>query len=444
MAVAAVDLVSLAPTAPSSRHTIAMDSTAVLAFDDGVHIPCDRFIMRCFCPVLRRLLEDAACSADPLGRTILPVPAQASEHFWDAVDVLHGCSALWTYDLPRLLRVAECLDYLGVTIYDGAVDARLWGLLKDSSFDALMPHAPRFLRNPVIAPAIVCRLVKHRPTWARFRDDVLGSGGLGPLDHGLVKAIVHYAPNFFPAFMVVMWALDACPALDADTAMHLCRHHGVLYHPAETPLVLRALADALELSSPTPFAKVLRMAVASSEKFDVVPCTANRAHGSVLMYTDSPTASALLTFPGGRLPAHIRVAPWLKVVVTHDGRLDVELKPRRMIDDPSAACPQVQLRVMAYPAATAATATTAATAAVPAWQDCEEVWYAFPLGPGGARDEVFTLARATKLVGTPSALAELVGSTHMQRRVRFDFFYGATSVLECPFDAAKCPSFIHV
>lgn len=428
-----VDLVSLAPSAPSSRHTIAMDSTAVLVFDDGVHIPCDRFIMRCFSPVLRRLLEDTTCSVDPLGRTMLPVPGQAAEPFWDTVDVLHGCSALWACDLPRLLRVAECLDFLGVTIYDGAVDARLWALLKDSAFDALLPHAPRFLRNPVVAPAMVCRLVKHRPTWAQFRDEVLG-GGLGPLDHGLIKAIVHYAPNFFPPFMVATWALATCPALDADTAMHLCRHHGVMYHPAETPLVLRALAEALESRAPlSPFSKVLRMAVASSEKFDVVPWPANRAHGSVLMYTDSPTASALITFPGGRMPAHIRVAPWLKVLTFHDGRLDVEFKPRRMMEE-SGACTQVQLRLLGY------------SAASPPWQECQEVWYAFPLG-AGARDEVFTLARATKLVGSLSesaALAALVRSTHMPRRVRFDFFFGASSVFECPFDIAKCPSFIHV
>ncbi len=440
-----LDLVSLAPTAPSCRQTIAMDATAVLAFDDGVHIPCDRFIMRCFSPVLRRLLEDTTCASDPLGRTVLPVPGQASDPYWNAVDVLHGCSALWSCDLPQLLRLAECMDYLGVTIYEGAVDARLWALLKDSSFDVLLPHAPRFLRNPVLAPAAMCRLIRLRPMWSQFREDVLDRG-LGPLDHVLVKAIVHYAPNFFPPFMVATWALGACRALDEETAMHLCRHHGVLYHPAETPLVLGSLSEFLDgnnlentnnnqpalAARNKAFSKVLRMAVASSEKYDVVPWTANRAHGSVLMYTDTPMASVLITFPGGRMPPHIRVAPWLKVSVRHDGRLDVEFKPRK-IDAAAETYTSVQMRVLCH-----------STALSPAWRTCEEAWYAFALNPGGGRDEVYTLAQATRAMGSPATVAALLRSTHMPRHLRLDFFYGPESVFLYPFDATKCPAFISV
>jgi hypothetical protein len=404
------------------------DSTAVLAFDDGTRIPCDRYILRFACPVIRMLLEDcpASCAVDERGRTIIPMPAQPSGAFWDTVDVLHGCRAVCAMDVDRLVQVSACLDFLGAAApYRGAIDSQLWLLVREAPFEAVVEHAARFLANPSLAPLAVKLLIRHRPLWADFRRDVLGV--LGRLHHAgtdALSSIVHYAPNFFPPAMVVCWALeelhgDAAP----DVVTRMASHHAVMYHPCEVAVVARAVACRLARAAPST-SKLLRMLVTASTTYESVPCSST-PRGSVLMYTDSPAASVSLVFePTHLLPVRMRAARWVKAGF---GRLTKELTvgfvPLKM-DSAAAACTGMQLRVLAMDD-TGHGATIA------------EAWYVFAVDDPGREH---TLADAQCTLGNPEGVGDLARAGRL-RQLRLDFFYAASSVLDHPFDTLRCNSF---
>ena len=417
----------------SVRDVIMQDATAVLAFDDATHIPCDRFIMRCFSPVLRRVLEDTSCAADPLGRLVLPLPGQPSAPYWDAVDALHGCKEIRGMDLHRLLALAACLDYLGVTALDGALDARLWALLQHEPLEVCVRHAPRLMRNPALAGPVMRHLMVQRPTWQGFRRDVLEAvRAQGDLDHVTAKAVAQCATHFFPVPLVVAWVLSSCRALALDPALDLCSHHATMVHPVELPRVFRALAGAVDqapISDPK-LAKVLRMAVTANETYDAVPFSGNKAHGSVLMFSDAPLISVAIVLPQGRPPARVRAAPWLKLLFCSDGRMDVRFVPRSM-DPAVAAAKHIQLRVMSV--------QKADDAAV------GEAWYFFDRtdsgdvegggiggGIGGAEHE-YTLAHAASTMGDIASVTGMVRE-QLAAYLRLDFFFGATNILARPFE----------
>jgi len=418
------------------RAAIDADSTAVLAFDDGARVPCDRFIMRCFSGVVRRLLEDAVCDLDVRGRSIIPLPTQASAPYWDAVDVMHGSASVWAMNAARLLRVARCMSFLEVTAYESTIDARLWGLLSTAPFGEFVAQMSRFLRNAGLAPLAVMRAIQHRPLWADFRRDVLG--GLDA-DPAVTAAVVHFAPNFFPPALVAAWALGArATPRSLDEALKLVSHHGVMYHPCETLAVLRRVADtvnALETSEGVAGLKrLLRMTLLATDTYDTVPWTTHRAHGSVLMYTDTPMASVSIALEGGRLPSRIRAARWLTVLLWPDGRFDLHFQPRRIDDVAAVVADRMQLRIMALDAP-----------GVPA-SESAEAWYLFELAfaaddPQGAHNGTYTLAHHTGRQGDAAAINDMLRGGRA-RQLRFDFFYGACSVLERPFDVTKCHRFV--
>ena len=413
---------------PFDRSTVDADSTAVLAFDDGTRIPCDRYILRFACPVIRMLLEDCptTCAVDERGRTIIPVPAHPSGPFWDTVDVLHGCRAVCAMDVARLVEVSACLDFLGAAApYRSAIDSQLWLLVKDAPFEAVVPHAARFLANPSLAPLAVKLLIRHRPLWADFRRDVLGV--LGRLHHAgtdALSSVVHYAPNFFPPALVVCWALeelhgDAAP----DAVTRMASHHAVMYHPCEVACVARAVSRRLARAAPGT-SKLLRMLVTASTTYESVPCSPT-PRGSVLMYTDSPAASVSLVFePAHLLPVRMRAARWVKLGfgrLTRD--LTVGFRPLKM-DAAAAACTGMQLRVLAMDDA----GNGAGIA---------EAWYVFAVDDPGREH---TLADAHCTLGDPEGAAGMARSGRL-RQLRLDFFYAASSVLDHPFDTARCSAF---
>ena len=149
----------------ADRDTIDADSTAVLAFDDGTRVPCDRYVMRCFSSVIKRLLEDVECEHDDRGRTIVPVPSQPSAPYWTAVDMLHGCKTPFTLSAGDVVAIIGCMEYMGVTAYDNALDVHLWRLVEDAPLTELVVHAPRLLRNTFLAAQVVRRCIKLKPLW---------------------------------------------------------------------------------------------------------------------------------------------------------------------------------------------------------------------------------------------------------------------------------------
>lgn len=392
------------------RHTIDADSTAVLAFDDGTRIPCDRFVMRFASSVLRDVLDATTCATDDRGRTVLPVPGRPSEPYWDVVDVLHGCAALTTMDVPRLLRLGECMDHLGAAALMPFVDARLWTLLQHAPLKDVLPHAPRFLRSKAHAASAVKRLIVHKPLWADFKHDVLAA-----LPPDVASTIVHYAPNFFPPALVVAWALGkAADDPNPDDVCRLAYHHGVMYHPCEVVPVLQKVAAMLAADDPHA-AKLLRMVVHASSKCDASARPSARC--TAIMFTDTPMASVSLVLEA-RKPRRVRVTRWCSVALD---TLDVRFVPARM-DDAAAACTAMQIRVMVLDAP-----------GVPAAH--AEAWFLFRINNHFA---THTLAQADETRGDPDALHDLLG---IARQLRVDFFYGATCILDEPFDAARCHAF---
>lgn len=413
------------------REAIDRDSTAVLKFDDGTRIPCDRFIMRTFCGVVRRLLEDSACEADDRGRTVVPVPCQPSAPFWVAVDVLHGMTAVWALGLAETVATIACMEYLGATAYDLGLDARLWHLLKDGSLEAMLPHAPRLLRNPAVAAVVVKRLIQLRPTWAEFREDVLRA--LEPtLDGVVAAAVVAYAPNFFPPLLVAWWALEATPHLTLDAALRTASQHGVLYHPCESPVLLRKLAAMIEergwAAGVPGLASLLRAAALGLGTYETVPWAANKCHGSMIKFHDVTQCGVCLALEGGALPSTLKVAPWLKLSFCQDGRFDVAFRPRK-IDEASKACTAVQVRVMAFD-----------RPRDPGAGRCAEGWYLFDgvtdHPPDDPHDSWYTLSHAASTLGKPADVSRML-RLRLARQLRLDFFYGKHSVLDNPFDPSS-------
>lgn len=422
-----------------TREFIDMDSTAVLAFDGG-EVPCDRYIMRTFCSVIRTLLDsDAECAADERGRTVLPMPGQAPGPFQVAVDLLHGCRHVWDLSLDDALAAMACLEYLGCAAYDMALDGRVWSLVQDWGLEAarpdgrppLMALVPRLLRNGATAAAVVRRLIVLRPLWNDFRRDVLCElDRANAVDQQVVGALVAYAPNFYPPALVVDWALTACRNMTRDLALRLASQHGVMYHPSEVPAVLRRLAEVSDAVAAgggadggSGLGSLLRMTLASMELYDAVPCAASKAHGSLVKYHDIPIASVNLALES-RLPSALKVTRWLKVSFWQDGRFEVAFNPRR-IDDSTPEPEQVQLRIMCFDAHEEPRGT------------CAEAWYLYDgLQYSPEDDDIHLLSHATRTLGQAAGITQML-RLKTARRLRLDFFFGKRSVLESPFDAAS-------
>lgn len=399
----------------ASREDIDRDSTAVLAFDDGVRVPCDRFIVRSLCGVVRRLLEDASPDTDERGRVIIPVPGRPSAPFWLAMDMLHGAAGAWTLDLDQVVHVGECMAYLEVTVHDNALDSRLWQLLRQADLERVLPHVPRLLRSLVTAGVAARRLIQLRPRWVDFRRDVLDALAPQDLDTCLVDALVAYAPNFFPPHLVLEWALGACLHLTETHAQRLASQHGVMCHPCELPVILRKLVDLYEArrSWCRSTAGLVRSLLTAIDKYDVAPLAASKVHGSVIKFHDVPMASVCLVVDAGRPPRCVRVTRWLALTLGLDA-FEVRFRPRK-IDELSATCTALQLRVMCGPA---------------------EVWYVYDdvddpdLAPA---DGQYSLSHASHALGDVTGVWDALRSRGA-KRLRLDFFFGATSVLDNPFD----------
>lgn len=408
-----------------SREDVAADATAVLVFDDDSRIPCDRYIMRTFSGLIRRMLEDSAWETGADGRVVIPVPMQPSAPFWLAIDIMHAVASPWVLSLDEVLAVSECMRYLEVVDHDGMLDARLWALLREAEdVRVVVPHASRLLRNPALAGVVMRRLIALRPLWADFAEDVLEH--LRPhADTILVNAVTAYAPNFFPPPLVVGWALDVCPHLTQAKALRLASQHGVMYHPSDAPIMLRRLLDLSEAQGwGAPLSALLRSLITALETFDSIPNTARRLHGSVVKFDGVPMASACVTVERGRLPKSLRLTPWLRLDLEEDGRFDVCFNPRR-IDDTSRDCTSVQLRVMCLDRREP-------------WRGaCREAWYLFDEINPYVHGHTYALAQAASTLGSPSEVFRMIRDRRSAVQLRLDFYYGRCNILHNPFDPAS-------
>lgn len=416
-----------------TREDVAADATVALVFDDGVVVPCNAFVVKSTCEVLRDILEVASAepggaepgevpgeapgfwSRDRDGRRVIPLPGQTSAAFRLAMDVVHGVRRAFDTTLEEIETLTACMKYLGCTAFDFELDARLWHLVQREDLATVLRHAPRMLRNPALAAVVCRRLVALRPLWPEFL-----AGVLGPLeahaDHQVVTAVATYAPNFFAPHLVLGWALGACRALTQDLAFRLASLHAVMYHPAEKVAALRALAALGEARGGWDgrAACMLKNAVVSTEKFDVVPPA--KLFGTLIKFHDVSMVSVSVCLDHGVLPVRpARLAPWLRVYRRGHARVGVSFKPWS-IDDFPRAVTAVQLRVTCFDKGEAV---------------CHEAWYEFGLAGHNA---TYTLEQGALMAGEDFEM-----NAALVRRARFDFFYGARSVLTNPFDIAPAP-----
>lgn len=399
-----------------TRDDIDLDSTAVLAFDDGTRIPCDRFIMRLFCSVVRTLLESSECDLDSRGRTVVPMPAQDPGAYWLAVDLLHGgCGDVWKLDAPSVESVMRGMAFLGCVSYDLSLDARLWTLLREAPLEAIMEHAPRFMRNPAMSALVIRRLIKLRPRWTDFALDVLAPLE-SCLDPQLVAAVMAYAPNFFPPALVATWAL-AYPRLSREAVTRLAAQHGVMYHPCEVPVVLRRLTEVSAGWKDDDLTRLMRTMVTTMEKYDTVPMTTHRLHGTLIKFHDVYMASVCVSIDGKLPTAAVKMAPWLRLSLAP--QFNVTFKPRK-IDELSAGCTQVQLRIMGMDKYDIVVS---------------ETWFVIDLIAAAEYD----LSHAGQVVGRRDDVGDSIHRGTV-KRLRMDFFYGHRSVLDSPFDTGKSVS----
>ena len=411
-----------------NRCIVDVDSTAVLAFDDGALIPCDRYLLRCYSEVVRRLLDDAVCVTDHRGRSVVPMPTQPSAAYWPAIDVLHGHADPREMDVDAVNATIECMDFLGVTAFDKIMAGRLWALMDDRSVEVIVTNAPRLLRNAALAPHVCKRLITLRSAWGAFRRDVLER--LEPhADHAVVQAIVTYVPNFFPPALVATWALSACKHPSPDTALWIAAQHGVMYHPREAPPVLKHLRAMFRGRGWNPGVSGLAdMALASAETFDVAPWTEQHVHGSVIRFSDALHVSACVMCPTGKLPRRMKVAEWMTLVALRDGRIDVRFTPSH--EDFSEAEASLQLRIMCFDRQDITEAR------------CAESWHCYSnMSQVIDDDEDYNLAHATRVQGDHEGVIGMVAAG-TARVLRFDFFFRPDSVLADPFDETKSHAYV--
>lgn len=397
-----------------ARRDIEVDSTAVLVFDDGTRIPCDRYLLRTLCGVIRDLLESSELQVDDRGRTMVPMPGRRPEPFWDVVDILHGVTLAWNLDSSeKVLDVMDAMRYLGVTVHDPALDIKLWTLAHGDALDRLIPHVPRLVRNPALTGIVLRELVRRRPFWNEFRRDVLDAIDV---DVEIVRAVMSYVPNFFPPDLAVEWALGAmarCPGVKQDAVLELAAFHGVMYHPREIHRMVRRLHHSAARHSWDPVTReFLRFLTVSTEKYDVVP--SGTIHGTQIKFQDSPMTSVCLVIEKLKTA---RVTSWLRVMFDPEGTLDLSFRPRK-IDELSAACRAVQLRMLCVDDRSNVTKVA-------------ECWYKFEVHEDGTYRLIH---------GHP--YGDVSGVTRMlaekSRQLRLDFFYGPYDVFDNPFDANSC------
>lgn len=401
-----------------TQEAIDEDSGAVLAFEDA-RVPVDRYIMRTFCEVMRHTLETRLFDLDDRGRWVIPLPGQDSAKFRNAIDVLHGLKPVWYFEtLPVVLELIECMEYLGATVHESALDSKLWCLVKAGDMEDIMPHLPRFLRHPLVAAEAVRKLIRLRPMWPDFLADVLRPLEAS-LDAKTVRAVVSYAPNFFPPAGVVWWAVNASralPAMSQDFGMKLAGQHGSMYHPFEAMGMLKMLGRFGEREGWSPaLTGLLKNFAHSAERYDVLPASASKAHGSLIKFHTLPMASVLV-LPEVLPRAALRLTPWMKLTFSEAGFFDVHFRPRR-IDDDSSRCAAVQLRITCHDRSDGPQGA------------CAECWYLFQVHA----DATYSLANAYETLGDTQAASRMV-RLKPTRQLRFDFFYGVTSVLQNPFD----------
>lgn len=422
-----------------TRQDVEADATVALAFDDGVVVPCNAFVVKSTCDVLRDILEvstgevsvgeaDAGSvgaepgevpgffSRDPGGRRVIPMPGQASGAFRLAMDVVHGVRRAFDTTIGEIETLTGCMKYLGCTAFDFELDARLWHLVQHEDLAVVLRHAPRLLRNPALAAVVCRRLVALRPLWPEFL-----AGVLGPLeahaDHQVVTAVATYVPNFFAPHLVLAWALIACRALTQDLAFHLASMHAVMYHPVEKVAALRALAALGEARGGWDgrAACMLKNAVTSTEKYDPVPPA--RLFGTLIKFHDVSMVSVSVCLDHGALPVRpARLAPWLRVYRRGHARVGLSFKPWSIDDFPRRTVTAVQLRATCFDKGEAV---------------CNEAWYEFVLAGHNA---TYTLEQGALVAGVDFEM-----DAARVRRARLDFFYGARSVLTNPFDIAPAP-----
>lgn len=410
-----------------TRATVDADSTAVLAFDDGVRIPCVRFIVRLFCGVLKSVMETTTCGVDERHRTVIPIPRMDSAPFWDAIDMLHGLKTVSHVTTPEeCVAVIECMMYMGAALQVRPLEGRLWALIQGSEdLGLVVGHAPRLLRNDVLAPRVVAKLVRLRPMWRDFCSDVLRALRVHA-DLQVVTAVATHTGNFFPPNLVVYWAMDALEGrapfgfLRKDDALKLASVHGVNYHPCETVGLLRRLAALSDdmLWDPA-LSPMLRSVASSLEKYDVLPENRSHVHGTQIKFSDSANASVCVAL-GHKPPAHLRLTPWLRLSFSGETGYDLAFKPKK-IDELSMSCRAVQLRVMCFDKLD------------PPQGSCAECWHFFDVDPTHADSVTYTLAHAHKVMGDPASQNAMLRRRAV-RLMRLDFFFGSRDILDNPVD----------
>lgn len=456
------------------RADVERESTAVLVCGapgtDPVRVGCVRLVMAAACSTVRDLLAAAGeleLPSDERGRTLIHAPFGDVEAMRDAVDVLHGClpddvGALGTP--AAVAAVMRCMEYLGCTVYDTVLDARLWAQLalgpSPTPPDDVAAYVPRLLRSGHAA-AVVNRLLVERPLWADFSAHVLGrleeAAGADPR---LIDTLVEHTRGFFPPAFVACWGIRACRGVGVANrwrkAVDVARRHGALYHPGEHRATLLAMLRVLRdqpdegcpgLGGPglglgaggcVAAEDIARMVVASTGRFTSLPtrgageAAPAAVHATVLNFSDIPVTSVCVALESGQgarcLPSSARLSRWLTLrflpwdqgvglAAPHQpvGALDLSFVPARM----SAAvhrCRRLQLRVLAVVDADAP------------GERCSEAWFLFHnVAPWHA----LRLEDAYAMRGSGDDVdAELASGRVSQ--LRLDFFAGDVSVLDDP------------
>jgi len=372
--------------------------------DDGTRIPCSRFHVSTRCAVLRWVTEDTGAARD------IPVPLVGSRTLALALDVVHGLRDISEYTLAEVDLAAAGFDVLGCDV-DTA--PRLWALLEPvATIQDLRPRLAKLIRSSVGRAVVLRRSITLAP---QFEDLVVTLKACEP-DAALSIYFAVSLAHMYPVGALVKELLKMTPRPSLDEALRIagCDGVGTYIHPTEVGAILVHLRDMFPNLHESPAWGFVRSMASAMHTFDAAPLSSSTFHGSVILFHDAQSTSAMLTLDGTAPRRRLSITKWLKVSLAESLVVTVRA---HAIDEAARVARYLDVRVFVE-TSSGHRAEMMYSWRAPAWIPTVEA----------ATD------RSLITLGDPGIFDNVVAAGKFSKKmtVRIDTFYGDTSIVDRP------------
>lgn len=407
------------------RDLLRECADAVVCTSDGTRILCSKYTCMASCPLLREVMESTAMEKTPDGQLcIIPIPNMDSSCLELTLDIIHGVRRVAALDLSEVTSVIRGTSFLGCTAMDEPLMDRLWALVSVASMTTVRQHVGKLLRSRRHAVRTLNMLMRMMPLWRDFKAFLDNEDDYLDMDVELAVFLATHMVKFFPPATSLCAVVDLLPRASFTQATLLklagIPGSGVYFHPRETVALVNMLLTYFGAKKWDQLLEgVFRTLLDASRRYETFPQNAASISGSVFMYDGAPTSSALLSIDRRMTKTRVvvRVSSWLRVVITPGtGHIQLALRPYKM-DEMARVARNIQMRL---------------TAGHSIELDNMDVWYEWH-NVSVTPSTILTTYSVNRSTGSHSAFHEAVRSSSL-KTLRFDVFYGPTSVLDGPLD----------